>query len=150
MSIDDNGVGSIVKQLRLRADLSRVQLGAASGVSASHLNRIENGQRFPSAKVLRKIAPHLNIGEMELLVLAGYVSADPYGMLGDAESAKLDPYVVALLSQEPVEVQRVVISIFSMMKYVASGIAYEQTRVRNNSDLVAIPWRIKIGSAISK
>ncbi|UCB42294.1 MAG: helix-turn-helix transcriptional regulator [Dehalococcoidales bacterium] len=134
MSIDNNGIGSIVKQLRLRADLSRVQLGEVSGVSASHLNRIENGQRFPSAKVLRKVAPHLNIGELELLILAGYVSADPYDMLGDVEGAKLDPYVVALLSQEPVEVQRAVISIFSMMKYVAGGIAYEQVRVGNDND----------------
>ena len=134
MSIGDNGIGSIVKQLRLRADLSRLQLGAASGVSASHITRIESGQRFPSAKVLRKIAPHLNIGEVELLVLAGYVSADPYGVLGDAENAKLDPYVVALLSQEPLEVQRAVISIFSMMKYIAGGIAYEQERTRNNGD----------------
>lgn len=134
MSIGDNGIGSIIKQLRLRADLSRVQLGAVSGVSSSHLNRIENGHRFPSAKILRKIAPHLNIGEMELLVLAGYVSSDPFGVLGDDENARLDPYVVAVLSQEPVEVQRAVISIFSMMKYIAGGIAYEQARVRNNGD----------------
>lgn len=132
LSIDDQDIGSIVRQLRLRADISRVQLGAASGVSTSHLTRIENGQCFPSAKVLRKIAPHLHVGEVELLSSAGYVSAAQYNMLGNPGSTKLDPYVVALLSQEPVEVQRAVISILSMLKYIAEGIAYEQARTRNN------------------
>jgi transcriptional regulator with XRE-family HTH domain len=126
LSIDDRGIGSILKQLRVRADISRMQLSAASGVSPSHLTRIENGQRFPSAKVLRRIAPHLRIGEVELLSLAGYVSLDQYGRLGSADSSKLDPNVVAILSQEPVEVQRAVVSILSMVKYIAESIARGQ------------------------
>ncbi len=132
LSIDDRDIGSIVKQLRLRADISRVQLGAVSGVSASHLTRIENGQRFPSAKVLRKIAPHLHVGEVELLSLAGYVSAEQYNLLGNPDSTKLDPNVAALLSQESVAVQRAVINILSMVKYIAEGIAHEQMRTRDN------------------
>jgi len=132
LSIDDRDIGSILKQLRVRADISRVQLGTASGVSASHLTRIENGQRFPSAKVLRKIAPHLHISEVELLSLAGYVSVDQYNKLGHPDSTKLDPNVVAILSQEPVEVQRAVISILSMVKYIAESIAREQTQVKND------------------
>ena len=116
LSIDDRDIGSIVRQLRLRANISRMQLGAASGVSTSHLTRIENGQRSPSAKILRKIASHLHIGEVELLSLAGYVSAEQYNMLGNPDSTKLDPNVAALLSQESVEVQRAVISILSMDK----------------------------------
>jgi transcriptional regulator with XRE-family HTH domain len=112
--------------------MSRVQLSVVSGVSASHLTRIENGQRFPSAKVLRKIAPHLRIGEIELLSLAGYVSADGYEVIGKPDCTKLDPHVVTLLSQEPVEVQRAVISILSMVKYIAEGIAYERARTIDN------------------
>ena len=133
LSIDDRDIGSIVRQLRLRANISRVQLGAASGVSTSHLTRIENGQRSPSAKVLRKIAPHLHIGEVELLSLAGYVSAEQYNMLGNPDSTRLDPNVAALLSQESVEVKRAVISILSMVKYIAEGIAHEQMRAGNNN-----------------
>jgi transcriptional regulator with XRE-family HTH domain len=132
LSIDSRDIGSIVRQLRVRADISRVQLGAASGVSTSHLTRIENGQRFPSAKVLRKIAPHLHIGEVELLSLAGYVSLEQYNMLGNLDSTKLDPNVVAILSQEPVEVQRAVIIILSIIKYIAEGIAHGQTRTKND------------------
>jgi transcriptional regulator with XRE-family HTH domain len=131
-SISESNIGSILRQLRLRADISRAQLGAVSGVSASHLTRIENGQRFPSAKVLRKIAPHLRIGEIELLSLAGYVSADGYEALGKPDCTKLDPHVATLLSQEPVEVQRAVISILSMVKYIAEGIAYERARTTDN------------------
>lgn len=132
LSIDSRDIGSILKQLRAKADISRAQLCAASGVSASHLTRIENGQRFPSAKVLRKIAPHLRIGELELLSLAGYVSVDQYSKLGHPDRTKLDPNVVAVLSQEPVEVQRAVISILSMVKYIAESIAREQARMKND------------------
>jgi len=131
-SISHRDIGNIIRQLRLRADMSRVQLGAASGVSTSHLTRIENSQRFPSAKVLRKIAPHLRIGEIELLSLAGYVSADGYEVLGKPDCTKLDPDVVTLLSQEPVEVQKAVISILSMFKYIAEGIAYERAKTIDN------------------
>jgi transcriptional regulator with XRE-family HTH domain len=132
LSNDINDIGYIVKQLRVKADISRDQLGAASGVSTSHITRIENGQRFPSAKVLRKIAPHLHIGEVELLSLAGYVSVEQYNMLGNPDSTKLDPNVVAILSQEPVEVQRAVISILSIFKYIAEGIDREQTRTKTS------------------
>ena len=87
---------------------------------------------MPSAKVLRKIAPHLHIGELELLSLAGYVSVEQYNLSGNPDSTKLDPNVAALLSQESVEVQRAVISILSMIKYIGEGITREQIRTRDN------------------
>ena len=129
----DKDIGSIVRQLRIRANISRVQLGTASGVSTSHLARIENGQRLPSAKVLRKIAPHLRIGEIELLAIAGYVSIEQYSILGNQDSTKLDPNVAALLSQESVEVQRAVVTILSVIKYVVESITREQARTRTNN-----------------
>lgn len=134
MTQDSSSIGKIVKQLRLRADMTRLRLGIESRVSASHLTRIENGQRFPSAKVLRRIAPHLGIGEIELLGFAGYLSPTQSGMAGVPDSTRLDPYVVAFLSQEPVEVQRAVISVFSALKYIAQGIAYERAQAGNDGD----------------
>ena len=83
---------------------------------------------MPSARILRRIAPHLNIGEVELLALAGYISPGDPGLIGKPDSSKLDPFVVAFLSQEPVEVQRAVIGVFSAMKYIAEGMAYQQAR----------------------
>ena len=128
MSIASRAIGSIIKQLRLQADISRVQLGVASGVSASHIAHIENGQRFPSAKVLCKIAPHLCISEVELLSLAGYVSAEKYNLLGYYDKSRLDQDVAALLAQEPVEVQRAIVSILSIVKYVAESIVREHAQ----------------------
>ena len=66
-------LGSIVRAQRKRLGLSLADLAANSGVSVSHLGRIENAQRYPSANVLRKIAKPLNIDESELFNLAGYL-----------------------------------------------------------------------------
>jgi len=44
-----------------------------AGVSASHLGRIERGERFPSGSVLRRIAGPLGFEEDELFTLAGYL-----------------------------------------------------------------------------
>jgi transcriptional regulator with XRE-family HTH domain len=138
LSIAGPAIGSIIKQLRLQADISRVQLGAAAGVSASHIAHIENGQRFPSAKVLYKIAPHLYIGEGELLSLAGYVSAEQYNLLRNYDNSRLDQEVAALLAKEPVEVQRAIVSILSIVKYVAEGIVREYARVKDEDSQESI------------
>jgi len=116
-------IGKVVRQLRNRTDLTRVQLARLAGVSPSHLTRIESEQRFPSATVLRKLAPHIGISETELLTLAGYLSAVRPSAGGGNGNGHLDPFVVAFLSQEPVEIQRAVISIFGALKCVAEGIA---------------------------
>lgn len=100
------------------------ELAAASGVSASHLGRIERGERFPSAHILQRIAKPLNFGEDELFTLAGYLSpqnakiaekSSPYG------SDRLDPYVARVLAQEPVEIQRAVIGILTILKSLAKS-----------------------------
>jgi len=107
--------------------MTRVRLAALSGVSPSHLTRVESGQRFPSARVLRRIAPHVGIGEVELLAFAGYLSPQHYDNGADNGTGRLDPYVVAFLSQEPPELQRAVLSIFSALKYMAEGIASQES-----------------------
>ena len=51
MNVTQN-LGSIVRRQRNRLGLSLADLAAKSGVSISHLGRIENAQRYPSTKVL--------------------------------------------------------------------------------------------------
>ena len=103
-------------------DLTLQRLAAMSGVSASHLGRIERGQRFPSAHILRKIAKPLGFNESELFTLAEYLTPQQPS-LGEKEATysgrQLDPYVASVLSQEPVEVQRTVIGILTMLKNIA-------------------------------
>ena len=108
--------------------LTLQELAARSGVSASHLGRIERGERFPSAHILQKIARPLAFEEDELFTLAGYLSPQspmiaernqPYG------SERLDPYVARVLAQEPIETQRAVIGILTILKSIAKGTSKE-------------------------
>jgi len=96
--------------------LTLKQLSDAAGVSTSHLGRIERGRRFPSARILSRIAKPLGSGESELLTLAGYLHPQPSTEADSLGSRQLDAYVARLLSEEPVEVQRVVIALLVILK----------------------------------
>ena len=100
------------------------EVSEKSGVSASHLSRIEHGDRFPSASVLRRLAEPLGFEETELMMLAGYLSPAKPGIAEDSKgyrAGKLDPYVAKVLSQEPLAVQRAVITILTLVKRIASS-----------------------------
>ena len=56
MTDNSNDLGKLLKQRRVMIPLALQELAAASGVSSSHLGRIERGERFPSAHILHKIA----------------------------------------------------------------------------------------------
>jgi len=126
---DIKNLGRILKQQRLMIPLTLAELAAISGISSSHLGRIERGERFPSASILRKIAKPLGFEESELFSLAGYLSSLP-AVIEEGKTnysgGKLDPYVSKMLSQEPVEVQRTVIGILSILKSIAKAIKGEQ------------------------
>ena len=115
-------MGGIIKQQRIALALTLQELSARTGVSASHLGRMERGERFPSAHILRKIAGYLNFGEDELFTLAGYLSPQST-MIAEKSpvygSERLDPYVARVLAQEPVEMQRAVIGILAILKSIA-------------------------------
>lgn len=101
------------------SDLTLYELAQASGVSPSHLGRIERGDRFPSARILSKIAKPLGYGESELFTLAGYLRSQPSTRADSLSGRQLDAYVASVLSQEPIEVQRTVIAILSILKNMA-------------------------------
>ena len=124
------GLGRMVKQRRMMIPLTLRGMAAISGISSSHLGRIERGERFPSASVLRKMAEPLNLGESELFSLAGYLSSwSPTVEEGNVaySGRQLDPYVSQMLSREPVEVQRTVIGILSILKSIA-GVLKEEPK----------------------
>ena len=119
---DRNDLGKILKQRRVMIPLTLKELAAKSGVSSSYLGRIERGERFPSASVLRTIAKPLGSSEGELFTLAGYLSPQSSAEVESmARIGRLDPYVAAVLSQESVEIQRAVIGILSILKSIAKG-----------------------------
>jgi len=129
MSNDNSqSLGRILKQRRLIIPLTLRKLAALAGISSSHLGRIEKGERFPSALVLKKIAKPLGFDESELFSLAGYLSPRSAGIAEENigySGGQLDPYVSRVLSQEPIEVQRTVMGILSILKSIAKALKGE-------------------------
>ncbi len=119
---DREEFGRIIRQQRVMKPLLLQELARMSGVSQSHLGRIERGERFPSAAILRKIAEPLGFEEDELFTLAGYLSPRP-DTIAEARPSysrgQLDPYVLRVLAQEPLEVQRAVIGILAVLKSIS-------------------------------
>jgi len=121
-------LGEAIRRQRVTIPLTLQELSTMSGVSPSHLGRIERGERYPSARVLRRIAKPLGFGEDGLFTLAGYLSphspgvaeADP-GYIGN----RVDPYVAGVLGREPAEVQRALIAILTILKNMARGTSKE-------------------------
>ncbi len=125
----NNDLGRIIKQQRITIPLTLQELAATSGVSSSHLGRIERGERFPSAHILRRIARPLGFDEDELFTLAGFLSPQTPGVAEERSTAygspRLDPYVAKVLAEEPVEIQRAVIGILNTLKLVAKATSKE-------------------------
>ena len=123
-----NDFGRMLKQRRLMIPLTLKELAGAARVSSSHLGRIERGERFPSARILRKIAGPLQMEEAELMSLAGYLSPEPATAPNDIGGRQLDPYASMVLSQEPAEVQRAVVAVLTVLKGMARGLQFNHDR----------------------
>ena len=123
----NNDLGKILKQQRITVPLTLQELSAESGVSASHLGRIERGERFPSARILRKIAKPLAFDEDELFTLAGFLTPQTPNATEESgsryNSRQLDPYVARMLAEESIETQRAMIGVLSLIKTIARGMS---------------------------
>jgi transcriptional regulator with XRE-family HTH domain len=120
------GLNEIIRQQRVTLPLTLQELANKAGVSPSHLGRIERGERFPSARILRKIARPLGFDEEELFTLAGYLSPQPSAVSEGRpsySSGQLDPYVAKVLAQESTEVQHAVIGILAILKSIAKSMS---------------------------
>ena len=125
----NNNLGKMLKQRRVMIPLTLRKLATISGMSPSHLGRIERGERFPSASVLQKIAEPLAFEESELFSLAGYLSPHSAGIEERGTEyfgGQLDPYVSRVLGEEPLEVQRAVIGLLVILKSIAKTSKGEQ------------------------
>ena len=99
-------LGSIIKRQRNRIGLTLLALSAKSGVSPSHLSRIEKAQRYPSTDVLRKIAQPLGLDEKELFNLAGYLPSEQ-PTSPDKEKHKLRAELDILLNRVTADMSRI-------------------------------------------
>jgi len=121
-------LGEAIRRQRVTVPLTLHELATMSGVSPSHLGRIERGERYPSARVLRKIAKPLGLGEDGLFTLAGYLSPHSPGV-AEADpgysGGRVDPYVAGVLAREPADVQRALVAILTILKNIAKGVGKE-------------------------
>lgn len=69
----NQSIHEFLKSIRIEQQLSIQELSKISGVSASHISRIERCSRNPSPHTLEKLAPHLNVSYMTLLQVANLV-----------------------------------------------------------------------------
>jgi len=69
-------IGRLVRDLRISAGMTQYDLAEAIGVNNSYLSRIENGERRPSTKIMRKMAQALNYPYDELVVVSGLLSPE--------------------------------------------------------------------------
>ncbi|MBA7607814.1 hypothetical protein ES703_14983 [subsurface metagenome] len=128
MTNDSNNLGSVVRQRRSMVPLTLKELAGESGVSTSYLCRIEKGERCPSARILRKMAKPLGLGEDELFVSAGYLSPKTSSAIESPITNRLDSQVVAALSQETFEIQRTVLVILSLLKIMTKNDTRQHSR----------------------
>lgn len=56
-----------LRPLRESAELSQAELAKISGVSQSHISKLEIGDDSPTLKTLQKLAEALNVSVQELL-----------------------------------------------------------------------------------
>ena len=123
-----NELSRMIRQRRRAASLSLRQLAKESGISASHLARIERGNRSPSARTLHRIAQPLGLDEKRLFTLSGFLSSHPSDDIHpdvDYTNSGLDPYVANIVAQEPYDVQHALVSILRILKSLANIIKEE-------------------------
>lgn len=129
MTDNNENLGKVLKRQRNAMELTLRELSIRSGVSASYLDRIERGERYPSARILRKLSKPFGFEENELFTLAGYLSHESPSEADSHEryslSKAVDPYVIMVLSQEPVETQRAVIGILNILRNLTKSISEE-------------------------
>lgn len=69
-------IGTLLRNLRLRRGMSQFDLARSAGINNSYLSRIENGERRPSPKILKRFSEILQYPYDELVVTSGILSEE--------------------------------------------------------------------------
>lgn len=99
-------IGKIIREQRKSVPLSIPRLSTLSGVSVSHLGRIEQGLRQPSTRTLQKIAKPLGFDLDELLTIAGFLSPKEQ-LFSEEEREKLRAELHMLLDRIAADSKRI-------------------------------------------
>ena len=99
-------IAKLIKEQRKKKSLSLNQLSKISGVSLSHLGRIEQGYRRPSTRTLQKIAEPLGFDLYELLVITGHLSPGS-SITSEEEREKLRVELNELMNRVVTDTKRI-------------------------------------------
>ena len=99
-------IPKIIREQRKKMSLSLKQLSEISGVSFSHLSRIEQGNRRPSIRTLQRIAKPLGFDLQELLVITGYMSPGS-SLTSEEEREKLRSELNELMNRVTSDMKRI-------------------------------------------
>ena len=99
-------IAKLIKEQRQKKSLTLNQLSKISGVSLSHLGRIEQGYRRPSTRTLQKIAKPLGFDLYELLVITGHLSPG-LSITSEEEREKLRIELNELMSRVVTDTERI-------------------------------------------
>jgi transcriptional regulator with XRE-family HTH domain len=91
----EQAIGDRLREARLRAGLSQREL-SEPGVSYAYISRIEAGVRTPSIKVLRKLAPKLDVSVSWLETGKDDPAAELARLVLASSGDSLDPRAYAL------------------------------------------------------
>lgn len=69
-------IGTLLRNLRLRRGMSQFELASSAGINNSYLSRIENGERRPSPKILKRFSEILDHPYDDLVVKSGILSEE--------------------------------------------------------------------------
>ena len=89
--LEDNKItiNELIRKQRIWQNLSIQQLSLLSGVSASHISRIEGNKRNPSSQILEKLSEPLGISYLKLLQIANLLDSGDFEYV-DLESILLN------------------------------------------------------------
>lgn len=94
-----NNFGQFIKSKREEHGLTLSEVAEKSGISHSHLSRVESGDRNPpKAPVLKKLARSLGITYPEIMIAAGYLNKEDYELIDMyQEEEKLEDRLIRLV-----------------------------------------------------
>jgi|GEM_PF-628064 len=142
-------IGKLVRNLRISKGYSQFDLAELLGVNNSYLSRIENGERRPSTKIMRKMGEALDFPYDELVVASGLLSPEfrerqalqsDKGVLRDIREirtalARLVPPLTTLTPGSPRAAHRRAIPLFDR---VPAGLLDEANVVQAYDDIEKI------------
>ncbi|WP_449355647.1 helix-turn-helix domain-containing protein [Virgibacillus natechei] len=95
MNENRNKIGKFIKKYREEKEMSLRALSEITGISFSHVSKIERGEHTPSKETISIIANKLDLDENELLIMSGYTPNNgidelyTFANYGDEETKEL-------------------------------------------------------------